>query len=176
MNKTLRLFIAVELPEKLTMRLSLIQSSIAHMRWNKRLHLTLRFLGDKTEEQFEEIQEALTAAEEKPFSLTIKGTGVFVREDGVILWAGVEPSDGLLSLKKGIDKALRQAGLFPEKKFTPHITLGRGRNPGHEALKTFVEQAEALEEEFLVSHFTLFKSILQPGGAKHITLADYELI
>ena len=175
MNKTLRLFIAVELPSGLNSRLSRLQSSVAHMSWNKNLHLTLRFLGDKTERELEGIQDALTAVSERPFSLTVKGTGVFMREDGVILWAGVEPSEGILSLKKDVDSALRTVGLSPEKKFTPHITLGRGRNPGQEALKTFVEQTEALNEECKVSQFTLFRSILRPGGAKHIALADYEL-
>ena len=45
-----------------------------------------------------------------------------------MLWVGVAKNPELASLKRRIDRALRDAGMPPEpRKFAPHVTIARMR-------------------------------------------------
>ena len=83
------------------------------------LHLTLAFIGEWPEEVTELLPEV-----RKPFPLALSRLGFFPEAN--VLWAGVEPSEGLEHLAAGVRHSLAEAGIsFDRKKFVPHITLAR---------------------------------------------------
>ena len=173
----MRTFVAIELPEHIREavgRLSArLRRSGARVSWVRpdRMHLTLRFLGDVTEEQSDSVGEHLAGACQgsEPFVLSVSGAGAFpnVRKPNVV-WAGVRPLEGALArLQAAAEEAARQAGLAPEAKpFHPHLTLARIRD--RRDLGDLVERLgteRAFEAgDFTVSGVALFSSQLTPKG------------
>jgi 2'-5' RNA ligase len=74
-----RLFIALPLPERLTLALERIQEGVAGANWVPRenMHLTLRFIGETDGDTFEDLIEALAEVVVESFSLEIAGVGHF---------------------------------------------------------------------------------------------------
>jgi len=78
-----------------------------------------------------------------------------------------------LRLQKGVEEDLKKTG-FPseDRRFTPHITLGRIRsNKNTDKLLRLIEE-EKVEElgSFDVSEVHLIKSELKPAGAEYTEL------
>lgn len=83
------------------------------------LHLTLAFIGEWPADVTELLPPVAA-----PFSLTLSHIGVFRRAK--VLWAGVEPSQGLGGLAAQTRRNLEAAGIpFDPQPFNPHITLIR---------------------------------------------------
>ena len=103
-------------------------------------HLTLRFLGEIGEDAASDVDDALSRLRSRRFTLQISGTGVFGGgESPRSLWAGVERDAELVALRDKIEQALIRIGLRPEpRKFSPHVTLARLRNPPLDKLGAFL--------------------------------------
>ena len=88
----LRLFVGIEFPPQLKLRLSLLQSGMAGARWIDpgNFHLTLRFIGEIDEGTAADVDEALLRLKARPFSVQLAGVGVFGGEKPRTLWVGVE--------------------------------------------------------------------------------------
>src|ERR1700722_18118567 len=122
----LRLFVGIEFPPELKLRLSLLQSGITAARWIDpgNFHLTLRFIGEVNEDTAADVDEALLRLKARPFSVQLAGVGVFGAEKLGTLWVGVQREPALMTLQGKIEQALIRAGLSPElRKFAPHVTL-----------------------------------------------------
>ena len=74
-----RLFIAVDIPAAARETLEALSFGIPGARWVKpeQLHLTVRFVGDVNGSLFHDIREILAEVDCAPFSLRLKGVGVF---------------------------------------------------------------------------------------------------
>ena len=84
-----------------------------------------------------------------------------------------------MALKKQVDDALAlHAGLkAPDGRFSPHITLGRAKRTDRAALKNFTAKyGDATTAAFKVESFTLFSSVLTPGGAVHTAKEWYPFV
>ncbi len=177
---TRRLFVALELPEAVLARLEALKSELPGIRWAGRdtMHLTLRFIGDMPADRVPAVTEALRAVRVTPFALRVKGLGLFERGRQTILWAGLDQAPALPRLKQRADAALAAgAGLGPDDgRFSPHITLSRIKTSIPSALRNIVrDYSEKDFGEFPVAAFTLFSSVLTPGGAIHSREAVYPL-
>ena len=76
----LRLFVGIEFPPELKLRLSLLCTGVPGARWVDpgNFHLTLRFIGEITEDLAADVDEALVRRQGRPrFTLQLAGTGVF---------------------------------------------------------------------------------------------------
>jgi 2'-5' RNA ligase len=77
----LRAFIAVELPERFIPEIERIESMLntpgVKLVEPKQVHITLKFLGNISEDNIEPIASALSHVNCKPFEAGIKGVGVF---------------------------------------------------------------------------------------------------
>lgn len=83
------------------------------------LHLTLAFIG-----MWPEDIANLLPAVRQPFPVTLSHLGVFPKAH--ILWAGVEPSEALVSAARQVRHVLSEAEIpFDKQDFNPHITLAR---------------------------------------------------
>ncbi len=167
-----RLFIAVELPEAVRGRLRELRRELPDIRMASpdNAHLTLRFLGVLPEQDVPAIKAALRGVRAAPFSLRLRGLGLFSRSRQSVLWAGLAPCPALPDLKRHIDEALlRGAGLAPDTgRFAPHVTLSRLKAGVPPSLRAAVTRhAATVFGEFSVAAFILFSSALTPGGALH---------
>ncbi|HEY5622191.1 MAG TPA: RNA 2',3'-cyclic phosphodiesterase [Gammaproteobacteria bacterium] len=88
------------------------------------LHVTLAFLGELGEDEFEAVHR-VTAPKVGPFELTIDRTGF--RKRAQLLWAA--PRDvlpALIALEAGLWERLEEIGIERERRaYLPHVTLAR---------------------------------------------------
>ena len=175
----LRLFVGIEFPPELKLRLSLLQSGVAGARWVDpgNFHLTLRFIGEIDEGTAADIDEALLRLKARPFSVQLAGVGTFGGDKPRQLWVGVEREPGLSTLQGKIEQALIRAGLPPEpRKFSPHVTLARLWMPKRDDLQRFLAaNGQFRTEPLRVERFSLIASYLTKAGSVYEDQADYDL-
>jgi len=161
-----------------------LRSAAREVAWvaPRNLHLTLKFLGSVPEEQIDVVARALreASADASPFEARVRGLGAFpsVRRPRVV-WAGV--TDGaadMIELARRADAALAALG-FPrdERPFSPHVTLGRVREPGRNPVLTEALGSAATREfgQMRVPSAFLMRSELSPRGARYTELATVRL-
>ncbi|MEV6282248.1 RNA 2',3'-cyclic phosphodiesterase [Kribbella sp. NPDC051770] len=137
----MRLFVAVVPPVEVVEHLSeFVEPRRAHpdedVRWasDETWHITLAFLGEVPEWKTDDLGEGLerAAKRQKPFDLRLRGSGAFPGVPNArVLWTGVEDgSDSLKHLAMTTRSAANKAGVTVDgRKFTPHLTLARTRQP-----------------------------------------------
>jgi 2'-5' RNA ligase len=176
MNQTMRLFIAIQLPEPVKAVLLQTAAQMGHhlpagaVRWLKpeQMHLTLRFLGDTAVAQLPALQNQLTQLTngKKPFRLQLNGVGAFPnRRKPRVLWAGLAGELAALQLlQKELEERVMGLG-WPEEKrpFNPHLTLGRVKDARKVQALHWEVNLAALEIE--VAEVCLVMSELRPSGA-----------
>ncbi|MGE0258341.1 MAG: RNA 2',3'-cyclic phosphodiesterase [Alphaproteobacteria bacterium] len=175
----LRLFVGVPFPPELKLRLSLLCTGVPGARWVDpgNFHLTLRFIGEIGEHLASDIDEALAAIKASRFALQLAGAGVFGGRRPHALWVGVERSPELVRLRDRIEQALIRVGLEPEqRKFAPHVTLARLRDPELDKLGQFLAATARFRADPLpVDHFSLIASFPTKAGSIYEEQADYPL-
>ncbi|MDR3175301.1 MAG: RNA 2',3'-cyclic phosphodiesterase [Desulfovibrio sp.] len=173
-----RLFVALEVPREIKIRLLALKSSFPGLKWTPaaNLHLTLRFIGSVPPTRIAPVQQSLRLVRCAAFNLTLAGLGLFSRGSGGVLWAGVREEPALRKLKDLVDLALRSGvGLNAEEaSFSPHLTLSRFKNLDVSEKQIQEKSGEGFGE-FTVAAFTLFRSFLRPAGAVHEPVERYPL-
>lgn len=176
----MRLFVGVPLPESVRARLAMLCCGLPRVRWvpPENLHLTLRFIGDADGGAFADIDAGLAGVRAPGFSVEISGVGHFGNGNRVrIVWAGAGREPGLVHLRDKVESAVVRSGFEPEgQRFSPHVTLGRGRGAPVPRLHHFLA-AHALFRchPFEVGHFVLFSSFPGSGGSIYREERSYEL-
>jgi 2'-5' RNA ligase len=173
-----RLFVAIDLPPAQRDRIQSICSGLPGTRWTPagQIHLTLRFIGEVDDSLFRQITDTLAKIRTEPLTLTIKGLGHFPpRRLPRVLWVGLEKNDRLLQLRNRIETALVRIGLEPEeRKFAPHITIARFKNPSLNRFKDFMATNNLFElPPFPVNEFHIYSSKLTSKGAIHQLEASF---
>jgi len=175
----LRLFVGIGFPPELKLRLSLLCSGVPGAKWVDpgNFHLTLRFIGEVGEDIAADIDDALSRLRARRITIQIAGTGVFGGDKPHSLWAGVERSAELVGLRDKVEQALIRAGLPPEpRKFAPHVTLARLRNPPLDKLREFLTaNAQFRAEPLPVEGFSLIASFQTKAGSVYEDQAEYPL-
>jgi RNA 2',3'-cyclic 3'-phosphodiesterase len=179
----MRTFIAIEIPSEIKSALAALQIKLrragADVSWTKpeNLHLTLNFLGEVDERRIVEVEKAcvLSADEFQPFTLSLKNAGVFPNErQPRVLWAGLSGDVGnVVELHRRLDERLAMIGFKrDEKKFHPHLTIGRLKS--NKKIRELLALAHAYQLpalSFVVSEIVLMKSELHPAGAEYTPIA-----
>ncbi len=177
-----RLFVAIPMPPDVADTLDKLSHGFPDARWTDLddLHLTLRFVGEVDHNTFYEIGELLAGVSLPPFDLELAGIGQFPPRGALRqLWVGVAPNESLERLRRRVDRCVAEAGVPPEgRKFVPHVTLARFRQPPPEhRLATFLERHSLVRlPPFPVSSFGLYSSILRSEGAEHVLEAEYDFV
>jgi len=181
----IRLFIALNIPDELREVLRGVQSrlkpcpgSISMVR-PANIHITLKFMGHTEEQRLSPLIEALytVSASTRPFELHSGGLGAFPSMKSPRgLWVGMDESKELRALKEAMEGALLPAGFEKDKKaFRPHLTLCRIRSKA--AVKAMAAKAGPMKVEkkvaFIVDRFVLYKSILNPSGARYEVIREF---
>jgi 2'-5' RNA ligase len=150
--------------------------------WDKpeKLHLTLKFLGETSDEQLEKLTGAVekTAREISNFKLRLIGTGVFPNQRKArVLWLGVADEKGSLrELSKILENECERQGLARETRdFKAHLTIARLREP--EKSGDLVEahlQEKFPAVEFEVTEIVIYESQLSPQGSRYRIVSKYD--
>jgi RNA 2',3'-cyclic 3'-phosphodiesterase len=173
-----RLFTAIDPPERIRDAISAIYGAITGTRWmeDEQIHLTLRFIGEVDNSMENNIIDVLSKLSVPPFTLILKGVGVFpLRKEPRILWVGVQENEILMRLQAQIERALISMNIAPDpRKFFPHITIARLNNAHQERIGQFVSENNLFcTEPFEVSEFYLYRSYLGKTGATYVKEATF---
>lgn len=184
----MRAFIAIELSEEIRDALAQIQSHLkysgADVKWVEKdnIHLTLKFLGEITEEKCEKIKSILDTIGKsaKPFEISIKDIGAFPKIDYPrVIWVGLDKGvKESTEIAGKIDEELSKIGFEKDSRpFTAHLTIGRVRSSKNkDALREkIVNYGLSTMNYGLINHITLFQSKLSPKGPTYIKLHEARL-
>ena len=176
----MRLFLALELaPElidALESAIALLRAEAPELGWVPpcKRHLTLKFLGEVTEERLARIVELVdnVAREHRPFSVPLGGVGAFPNfRRARVVWIGVEHEARLELLHHDLEIAGETEGFEIEgRAFRPHITLARVRVPlVDECARRLARSARAIDFSATqhVAELTLFESTRAEAGATY---------
>ena len=185
---SLRTFLALPLDEEIVERLVDVQRSLAsagaRVRWvaGENLHLTIKFLGDVTDEQLGEVcrvAEAV-AAQIEPFEFSVASvTSVPPAGAMRMVWVGIdEPTGRLEKLHELLEESYAAMGFGKENRsFRPHLTLGRVKG-GQNVRQLRAAVSEIAETDFgitSVNELIVFSSQLTPDGPVYSPLAKAKL-
>jgi len=177
----LRLFVAVPLPEAVQDRLDGLGFGIPGASWvpGENMHITLRFLGEVSNAEAADIDDALMSVRAPAFDITLEGVGHFgsLRQTRA-LWVGVARNPALTHLRDKVESALVRFGQPPEsRKFVPHVTLARFKSETGHHLANFLAEHNLLKlGPIHADRFTLFQSHLKRDGTLYEPLSDYPLV
>jgi 2'-5' RNA ligase len=192
--KSLRLFVAVELPGDVRAALEEASATLRRagvdsgLRWVRPegMHVTLKFLGSTDEEDLLGIMTAVreAARPHRPFELAVEGLGSFGGARNMrVVWAGVKgETEALEALAGSVESALVALGFPKESRpYSAHLTLARVREDAapderariHGLLKS--ADVSDLQLAFRVAHCSLMESTLRQGGAVYTQLATFSL-
>ena len=176
----IRLFVAIDLPERVVDRLQSLGQGIPGARWvgPEQTHLTLRFIGEVDHTRDDDIRLELGRIRAPSFTLELAGVDVFAsRRRARTLWVGVTAGPELMALQARIEAGLVVVGLEPERrKFSPHVTLARLNGAPGDRLHGFLSRHGLFRAPaFAVTSFVLYSSHLSRSGAIHQAEIEYAL-
>jgi 2'-5' RNA ligase len=161
-----------------------LQERLPRAAWTRpeSWHLTVRFLGEVTEEAASRFAEGIGPAAAALSEGEIAGAGPVVfpaRGRARVLGIGFGAEtvgEALGALARAAEGAARSIGCPPEERpFRPHVTLARLRSPWPpRAVEEFCKAAEAWPfPAWRVRSLVLYRSRLDPAGAVHTPVRQW---
>ncbi len=181
----LRTFIAVELERGIRSRCVALQEVLGRaagdVKWveAENIHVTLLFLGEVDERDLPAVCRGVSAAcaPLAPFRLSVQGVGCFGdRRRPRTIWVGVGAGSAeLVALHDALEGPLLELGAYrrEDRKYTPHITLGRVRSnrPSDRLAQEMDRQAGWVGGECEVREVLVMSSELRPEGPVYTVLS-----
>ena len=168
----MRTFLAVPIPEEVRTEVSKLIPKLSGGNFKivrpENYHLTLKFLGEKSDEEINQIKEAIKPTTKK-FQAALAGLGAFPPSQYIkVIWAGLgEGRENYVQLQKEVDQLLSQLtqlNIRPEKDYTPHLTIARVKAVSdREAMQKFLATPLS-SDPFQISQIDMMKSELTPEG------------
>lgn len=177
----LRLFVSIHIPPDVTYALAqLSREQALNFRWVKsnNYHITLQFLGDVPVKKLPIVKDAMTRsvqALDAPVHLYVGNIGAFPNLQRIrVLWAGVHGDvERLHRLQRQLaDNLARQGFPKPQRKFHPHVTLARLRQPASlpHSLRPYFQHT--FGSSWSVKSVQLIASELLPTGPRYHVCYD----
>ena len=187
MNNLLRTFIAVKItPQPGLVRL--VNEFRQELRGEavkwvdlQNMHLTVKFIGDTTPEQVDQIKSVLgdIAYRFPVFSFSLDGVGFFQRGgQPSVLFIKTDTAEILNKLASGIDDQLQLIGFEKEsRRFSPHLTLGRIKYLKEKSsfLRLTEKFGQYPVQEVVCRQVIFYQSVLMPQGPLYKPLAEIKL-
>lgn len=173
-----RLFTGLEVPADVALRLSLLRGGVSGAKWIEPTdyHLTLSFIGNIDNGTASALAEELARIEGPHVQVRLTGLGAFGGDKPRSIVALADPSPALVALQSQNDRALRRAGVEPEKrKFTPHVTIARVKGASAPAVAAFLGERPIQPIAFPAPRFVLYSARSSQGGAPYVVEAAYPL-
>ena len=130
----MRIFVGVDIPEHVKHDIDIEADKF--LRYceslkkveNNNYHVTLKFLGELSVNDLEDLEDILRASLKgfKSFDIHLKDLGFFEKKDGNILWMGMGLGVGKLKeIHKAMDQKINDRFKLDKGLFSPHVTLAR---------------------------------------------------
>lgn len=140
------------------------------MTKRQRVHLTLMFLGNRTNPELEQITQALSGIQHEPLSLACTGYDFF---EPSVIYAKIE---GAESLVKAIDETLFPLNIHREhSEFIGHATLARTKEKNTASVSRVLSSLPLFHELSTANSYTLFQSKISHLGAEYSVLKRFSL-
>lgn len=183
----MRLFVAIAISGDVAAELGALLGRWQEADWPVKwvrpegLHLTLKFLGEVSEEQYPPLVDTVAQAVEgtPPITLTLTEVGAFPTVPRArVLWAGLENDVALELLVHRLEQGAGALGFPLEgRPYRPHVTLGRirdGQRLGSSAVQA-IQQADVAPVSCLAGAVQLYQSHAGGGGARYDVRATFPL-
>ena len=185
----MRVFVACYFSESVTSefvrlqeRLRRIDASALRLTNEHKLHLTLSFFGEISEETTESLAAGLEEiGSQRPApTVRLSSVGMFPSSRRPrVVWVGLDEIVGSLrSLQSAIEARASELGLAREdREFTPHLTVARLRPRARlsERVVREIGELKVSPAESTIGEISLVQSILGAGGATHSVLSRFAL-
>jgi 2'-5' RNA ligase len=194
----MRIFIALDIDDAIRQRVQRFMEGVSGFapdaRWVRpeSLHVTLKFVGERSNESVEEIKRILSSIRAESIEISFRGYGFFPTAKAVrVFWVGIESGPKLPSLVKAVDDATFALGIPKEDHpYTPHLTLARGGGrsgaPSHRKEDAPNKNFQRVQEKLaalptpdfgtMTAHeFFLYQSQLSPRGSRYTKIASFAL-
>ena len=164
----MRVFIGFKIEDKIKEQLNKIQLDLKK-RFIKgnytsagNLHLTLKFIGEVSQDRIEGIKQCLNEVDFQKFKLKGNKIGLFERRNKAIIYFAIEENKELVLLYQEISKSLYRKGLIEKGQlnisYRPHVTLVRNIPLGRE-IKEYITSYKIKAEVLSLREITLFESV-----------------
>ncbi len=180
----MRCFISIDLPDNVKKEMDRVSDRIRGSKLvqgsfvqRKNLHLTLKFLGELSEEQINEVKKCLSEIILGRFDCNTGNVGVFPAPEYVkTIWIEVN-GDGVMHLKGLVDNKLNHLGIkADDKEFASHITLARIRGVKEkDSFMKILGELGMKKMTFPIETFHLIKSELTREGPIYKVLEEFKL-
>jgi 2'-5' RNA ligase len=194
----MRIFVALDIDNAIRERIVRFMDGVSGFapdaRWVRpeSLHVTLKFIGEQSEEAVERIKQALASVKAGAIEIQFRGYGFFPGAKAPrVFWIGIEAGEELAALAGSIEEQMGLLGIPKEEHaFSPHLTLARGKggsgsprwSKGDGPNRSFKKLQEKLGAmpvpEFgtmTAREFFLYQSRLSPKGSIYTKLAEFAL-
>lgn len=176
---TFRGFIAIDIPftTQLKSLFDALRRTSAQIKLvePENIHITLKFLGDIEEDALDTIEQIMQESVQttQPFTMTLKGTGVFPNENYIkVLWVGIKHAEPLIPIVKSLNERIGIIGVVKDTKpFSVHLTIGRMKSSrGKEEILEILNGFSSTHfAQISVESIKLKQSILTPNGPIYST-------
>lgn len=182
-----RLFVAIKIDpaEKFRKIYADLQARLKgeQLKWVdlKNMHITLKFIGETSEDQIPSVIHALEKTEVRhtAFDFNLKGTGIFGSQyNPRVIWFGTTENKELCHLAEDTLAAFDEIGMQRDRQnLVPHLTIARIKEIGDK--KRFQTSIGLYKTEDIqpihVHEFILYESILKPSGPEYYKLKVFGL-
>lgn len=179
----MRLFVGIPLAAPIIDELSTLttrlQSNADGLRWTtpESWHITLQFLGNTSQQQYECVVERLRGLRSRPVAIPLQEPGFLDRAG--IFFIGVRPVSALLLLQQQVAAATDSCGFAPEhRSYHPHITLARRKGKsgagGLHTLRARLHRPPSFTS-FIAEEFVLYESIARAAGSEYVVRQQFPL-
>ncbi len=176
----MRLFVALKTnlnKEKVFSYEKSLMHIIPNVKWTekKNLHLTLKFLGETSDDALKKVISLLSDAVKtfSSFDFEYEGMGAFPSLfKARVLFVSVSGGEKIVVLMKEIDDSFVKLGFKKERNYVPHLTLGRVKK-GAVNLKHF-NIPDFKNEKVNASGIMLMKSTLTGNGPIYECIEEFD--
>ena len=125
-----RAFVAIDLSPEIREGIAQVQEVLARCDARmtlvapKNMHITLKFIGEVSQETLDQIQAALGRLAFEPFEINLHGVAANNPRRPRVIWASGSDGGKSAALHRNIEDLIAPFGIEREKRsFTPHATI-----------------------------------------------------